>query len=161
MVLPLVGAIASVSMFELTTIAVSGSASFPIDRPGTWVLASETRGEVGGETRVGGETSLSDLTLIGPDGTPAPVRAPERAIRYETPERDGVVIGSFHAATGGTWTVRRSGGAGEMALLAVGPDPAEAAVWWLLVPGGLAVMLLGVAGGCGWVAFRASRGRGG
>ncbi|MDP7028829.1 MAG: hypothetical protein QF733_01250 [Phycisphaerales bacterium] len=157
MALPLIGAVASVSMFDLKTMAVEQEASFVVDRPGPWVLASETRSVLDGAAHLSEAVALADVTLVDPEGADVEVGVPPRGVRYETPDRSGVIIGSFEASTPGAWTLVRREPAVPAVLMAVGPDPASAAVWWLLIPGGLAVVLLGAAGGCGWVAFRAAR----
>ena len=153
----LVGALGSINAFSLQTIALHQAASFEVSALGDWIVASESRAMVDGFASAGKDVARQDLVLSDPMGKHVPLEEPTRSIVYAMPDRAGRVIGVFHASHSGQWTlqyVAPTSEQGGMAIIAVGPDPAMPMVWWVMVPGALAIVLLGVGAGCGWVAWR-------
>lgn len=88
---------------------------------------------------------LSELMVTGPDGAVLPVGAAAHDVRYDVPDRDGIVgraVATFPADTAGTYriTVARGAPAGTVA---VGED-----ITWKVVPhviGAGAFALVGVS----------------
>ncbi len=149
----LVGTLGSISAFSLRTYEVAGEVEFQVGQAGTWVLACETRATVDGVEKSGRLILPAGVHLIDPAGGSRELMPANRSIRYSDPSRAGEILGSFDASPAGTWKIRV---AAETlpALCAVGPDPAPAMAWWVLISGGLAIVLLGSGAGFGWVAWR-------
>ena len=156
----LVGAIGSINAFPLQTIPFrQPSLLFEVSALGDWIVASESRAMVDGIASVGKDVARQDLVLSDPMGNQVPLEEPARNITYVMPDRAGHVIGVFRASHSGHWTVEYADPTSEqggMAIIAIGPDPAMPMLWWVIVPGVLAIVLLGVGAGCGWVAWRTS-----
>jgi hypothetical protein len=154
----LVGAVGSINAFPLQTIPLhQSSSSFEVSAMGDWIVASESRAMVDGIASVGKDVARQDLVLSNPLGKHVLLKEPARKITYAMPDRAGHIIGTFRASHSGQWTLEYADPTSEqggMAIIAVGPDPAMSMVWWVMVPGVLAIVLLGVGAGCGWVAWR-------
>jgi hypothetical protein len=150
----LAGAIGSLSMFELQTISLNRTAVFEVAEPGDWVLASESHATIDGQRLTGIDLAAADVSLTDPMGTRVSLQTPDRDTTYAMPDRAGRIIATFHAGHAGPWTIDRTQSGDDTAIVAVGPDPALAMIWWVLVPGAVAIVLLGVAAGCVWVAWR-------
>jgi len=151
----LLGTIGSMWTFQMANLRAAPDARFEVQTPGQWVVASQTRAVVDGQSLMGEAITSDRVTVRNPDGVSIQLREPDQAVRYHQADRDGVVIGVFDAMRRGTYLVSIDGGEGI--LLAVGPDPVGAVSRWVLISGSIAIVLLGVSGCLGWVAFRGWR----
>jgi hypothetical protein len=152
-VLLLVGAVMVVQSFSLTPRVVDGSTSLDVTSTGTWLVASEQHARIDGADYTGSDVEPADITLVSPAGVSRDVEPLEQHIAYRTPDREGAVIGKVLIDRPGIWRLNVANHRSPV-LLAMGPDPITAMTWWVFGAGSGAIVLLGIALGCGWVALR-------
>jgi len=149
----LVGALMVVRAFDLQSISVQGSTPVQIDTTGQWLVASETMATIHGIDQASATVAMDQVVLHDPGGQAHQLVEPQQQASYRMPGRRGVVIGVLSVTEPGAWRVEVPS-ARDPVLLAIGPDPIDRMTWWLLGSGSLAICLLGIAAGCGWVAWR-------
>ena len=151
----LVGALLVVQSFSLTPMLVDGQAPVQVETTGMWLVATEQRSRIDGIDLVSADVEASHVMLVDPAGGEHALVAPDVHITYALPDREGTVIGRVLVDRSGQWQIMVSHHDSPV-LLAVGPDPIGAMTMWLMIAGGVAIVLLGVALGCGWVVLRRS-----
>ncbi|MCH2141700.1 MAG: hypothetical protein MK077_01715 [Phycisphaerales bacterium] len=149
----LVGAVMVVQAFDLMSIVVKGSTTFTVETTGQWLVASETKAPIDGVEHSSSSVTRDQVLLHDPLGQEHALNVTQQQASYQMPGRQGEVIGSFSAEMPGQWQVEVPSETAPV-LLAFGADPIDRMTWWLLGSGAVAIGLLGIAAGCGWVAWR-------
>ena len=150
----LVAGVGMISSFSLISVPVHGTTQLDVDHPGEWVIASESRALIQGRDVLGPSLDLAQLRVQNPAGESIILRAPERTITYAEPDRAGEIIAVCTMPNRGSYTLTIDGV--QQALIGFGPDPMPAMIWWTMLPGAMAIVLLGIAAGLGWVGCRRS-----
>lgn len=114
----------SIEGFSRVPAATGGEVT--ITEPGTIAVYLEPAGVLPGGQAV---------TVTGPDGDTLAFAAPGGDVRYDFNGRSGVLLGTFEAATAGSYTLAGDPGAGS-AQFAAGA----------LVTGGILTLVLGIVG---------------